>query len=199
MKAGTEIRGSKRDAAGATAARLLGMASAAALSCSNSIPDVRPPPFGPDPQQPQAARFFFPTGWGTAPAGNLLVVNGNFDHAFEGGTMLSVRSDYLTQFLGYYDSSRPLPDPVTCVPDFNNPGDPCPKPVSNAQLVAARAFAGAAMIGSYGGPPVTLTDAARRLRPFPGSPAHHRVLLGQVRADRRPPPHGRGPAGLHTR
>src|SRR5258708_26838523 len=191
MKAGTEIRGSKRDAAGATAARLLGMASAAALSCSNSIPDVRPPPFGPDPQQPQAARFFFPTGLGTAPAGNLLVVNGNFDHAFEGGTMLSVRSDYLTQFLGYYDSSRPLPDPVTCVPDFNNPGDPCPKPVSNAQLVAARAFAGAAMIGSYGRPPPPYTGPARPVRALPRSPPTPHGHAGPAAPGARPaPPRG---------
>src|SRR5258708_39104383 len=198
MKAGTEIRGSKRDAAGAIAATLLAIASAAALSCSNSIPDVRPPPFGPDPQQPQAARFFFPTGLGTAPAGNLLVVNGNFDHAFEGGPMLSVRSHYLTQFLGYYDSSRPLPDPVTCVPDFNNPGDPCPKPVSNAQLVAARAFAGAAMIGSYGGPPVTHTGAAGPLRAFTRSPGPHPGRSGPVAPGGSPPPHSAGAPAPHA-
>jgi hypothetical protein len=199
MKAGTEIRGSKRDAAGAIAATLLALASAAALSCSNSIPDVRPPPFGPDPQQPQAARFFFPTGLGTAPAGNLLVVNGNFDHAFEGGTILSIRPDYLTQFLGYYDSSRPLPDPVTCVPDFNNPGDPCRKPVSNAQLVAARAFAGAAMIGSYGGPLVTYTNASGRVRAFTGSRDTNEVDSVQVAADGSLSCNGGGPADVDCR
>src|ERR1700737_1121360 len=136
MQAGTEIRGSKQDAAGAIAATLLALALAGALSCSNSIPDVRPPPFGPDPAQPQPARFFFPTGLGATPSGNLLVVNGNFDHAFEGGTILSIDPAYLAKFLGYYDSSLPLPNPTTCVPNFNDPRDACPKPVSNAQLVA---------------------------------------------------------------
>src|ERR1700716_4116431 len=169
MRAGTEIRGSRQDAAAPPATPLRAPARPGAPSCANSIPDLRPPPFGPDPARPQAARFFFPTGMAATPAGNLLVVNGNFDHAFEGGTILSLDPAYLAQFLGYYDSSHPLPDPATCVPDFANPADPCRKPVSNAQLVQAKAFVGAAMIGSYGGPLLTYTDAAGRVRAFTGS------------------------------
>jgi hypothetical protein len=199
MQAGTEIRGSKQDAAGAIAATLLALALAGALSCSNSIPDVRPPPFGPDPAQPQPARFFFPTGLGATPSGNLLVVNGNFDHAFEGGTILSIDPAYLAKFLGYYDSSLPLPNPTTCVPNFNDPRDACPKPVSNAQLVADGAFKGAAMIGSYGGPLVTYTDAAGRVRAFTGSRDSNQVDSVQVAANGSLSCNGGGPADVDCR
>jgi hypothetical protein len=199
MRAGTEIRGSKQHAAAATATALLALALAGALSCGNSVPDLKPPPFGPDPARPQAARFFFPTGLAAAPSGHLLVVNGNFDHAFEGGTILSIDPAYLAQFLGYYDSSRALPDPTTCVPDFANPGDPCSKSVSNAQLVQAKAFVGAAMIGSYGGPLVTSTDAAGRVRAFTGSRDTNEVDAVQVAADGSLSCNGGGPADVDCR
>lgn len=178
MRAGTEIRGRGPRAARAAAA-LSALACAALLSCNTAVPDLRPPPFGPDTSNPQPSRFFFPTGLATAPSGHLLVVNGNFDHAFDGGTLLSLDPAWLSQFLGYYDSSRPLPDPATCVPDFTNPGDPCTKPLTNAQL----RFAGAAMIGSYGGPLAVYADAAGRVRAFTASRDGNRIHSVQVAAD----------------
>lgn len=196
MRAGFEIRGRGPSAARAAAA-LFALACAAQLSCNNSIPDLRPPPFGPDVSNPQPARFFFPTGLAVAPSGHLLVVNANFDHAFAGGTVLALDPAFVSQFFGYYDSTLPLPDPATCVPDFGNAGDPCPKPISNAQLQPH--FTGAAMIGSYGGPLAVFADATGRVRAFTASRDGNAVDAVQVAPDGSLSCNGGGPGDVDCR
>src|SRR5205823_5350617 len=57
------------------------------LACG-APPTVLPPPFG--EVGDQAPRLFFPTGMAVTSDGKLLVANGNFSHAFEAGTMVSL-------------------------------------------------------------------------------------------------------------
>jgi hypothetical protein len=124
---------------------------AGALSC-NPTPDRRPPPFGPDVEHPQAARLFFPTGMKVyKPTGKLLVVNGNFDHAFDGGTIVSFdpARDFQPYF-SYYDSNRALPA-TQLVP------------------VIAPLVRGVAMVGNYGGPLEIYADPTGRVRAFTAS------------------------------
>jgi hypothetical protein len=124
---------------------------AGALSC-NSTPDRRPPPFGPDVDRPQAARLFFPTGMKAyKPSGHLLVVNGNFDHAFDGGTIVSFDTfkDFQPYF-SYYDSNRGLPA-TQLVP------------------VITPLVKGVAMVGNYGGPLELYADPTGRVRAFTAS------------------------------
>jgi hypothetical protein len=126
---------------------------AAALACNNPTPDLRPPPFGPDTSHPQAARLFFPSGMNVyAPTGHLLVVNGNFDHAFDGGTIVSFdpAKDFQPYF-SYYDSSGALPA-TQLVP------------------VITPLIRGVAMVGNYGGPLVIYADpGGGRVRAFTAS------------------------------
>ena len=67
----------KKPAAGAIC-----LSALLALSCG-SPPEFLPPPFGPEGQGP--TRLFFPTGLAVLPDGSLLVANGNFNHAYDGG------------------------------------------------------------------------------------------------------------------
>ncbi|MFL5426172.1 MAG: hypothetical protein ACJ783_14145 [Myxococcales bacterium] len=70
---------------------LLLLACIAAIGCTTSPPELLPPPFGPDTSQPSPARLYWPTGLAMDPNGQfLLVANGNFDHAFAGGTIFSL-------------------------------------------------------------------------------------------------------------
>src|SRR5258706_10887116 len=112
-----------------------------AVACGTP-PEFLPPPFG--PQGPSNTRFFFPTGLAVLPDGSLLVGNGNFNHAFDGGTLVSVRKSYLDQFFAR-KLSCDLPAPVAACDDDvrNHPGD---------------VFGGAVMIGNYAGP-IALNDS----------------------------------------
>ncbi|GAC1608422.1 MAG: hypothetical protein NVS4B10_23720 [Myxococcales bacterium] len=135
------------------AASLAALLCAGALACNTSVPDLRPPPFGPDVARPQAARLFFPTGMKVhKPTGHLLVVNGNFDHAFDGGTIVSFDPirDFQTYF-SYYDSAGAVP-------------------AARLVLVVAPLIRGAAMVGNYGGPLEIYADpAGGRVRAFTAS------------------------------
>src|SRR5438132_5010744 len=73
------------------------------LLCACSFPPpptFLPPPFGPDPARPQAARFFYPTGIAIDPSGAWMVVsNSNADRLYDAGAIYSLRAaDLLTNF-----------------------------------------------------------------------------------------------------
>ncbi|HWE25031.1 MAG TPA: hypothetical protein VG496_13920 [Myxococcales bacterium] len=109
-------------------------------ACSNPPPVLYPPPFGPDPGNPEAARFFFPTGIAIDPTSTWIVVaNSNTDRQYDAGAVYSFRASDLT---GYF-----LCTPAGCPPS--------PPPVTLA--FPAASLAGKAMIGNFAGP-VVLTD-----------------------------------------
>ena len=76
----------------------------ASLLCACGIraaPTLLPPPFGPDPDKPEAARFFFPTGAAVDPSGSWLVVsNSNADRLYDAGAMYSLRIADLDKLAG---------------------------------------------------------------------------------------------------
>src|SRR3989441_4379545 len=115
------------------------VAAALLLGCNTNPPELLPPPFGPN--GPQPPRLFFPTGLAQADGGVLLVANGNFNRAFEAGTVVSIDRTYLDSLFGAdLDCSVPSPDPGC------NPQIPQDK------------FLGAVMIGNYAGPLVLNSD-----------------------------------------
>src|SRR6202012_3725318 len=58
------------------------------------LPVIQPPGFG-GGETPQAnSVFFFPSALAVLPDKTLLVANGNFSHAFAGGTLLSIKSGF---------------------------------------------------------------------------------------------------------
>ena len=59
-------------------------------------PEFLPPPFG--PSGPSPTRLFYPTGLAARSDGSLLVANGNFNHAYDGGTIVSIRKTYLDAY-----------------------------------------------------------------------------------------------------
>src|SRR5207244_11194577 len=76
----------------------------ASLLCACGIraaPTLLRPPFGPDPDKPEAARFFFPTGAAVDPSGSWLVVsNSNADRLYDAGAMYSLRIADLDKLAG---------------------------------------------------------------------------------------------------
>jgi YVTN family beta-propeller protein len=111
-------------------------AAALLAACNSTPPELLPPPFGPNGTQP--ARLFFPTGLAKTPDGTLLVANGNFNHAFDSGTVVSISRAYLdSKFRLGLDCDVPTPDPQ-CTPQI--PAD-----------------SGAVLIGNYAGP-LALSD-----------------------------------------
>jgi len=117
------------------------IAAAALLAACNTMPpEVLPPPFGPN--GPQAPRLFFPTGLAATPDGTLLVANGNFNHAYDSGTVLSVTQAFLDPlFLAKRDCDMSDQDPLW-------------DPQCLQQIPPA---AKAVLIGSYAGP-LALSD-----------------------------------------
>ncbi|MFL5421044.1 MAG: hypothetical protein ACJ79Y_09795 [Myxococcales bacterium] len=112
---------------------LLLLACIAAIRCTTTPPELLPPPFGPDTSQPSPARLYWPTGLAMDPNGQfLLVANGNFDHAFAGGTIFALKvakdpkNPKSDELLGQHGT-------VAFDPSFVFPG-------------------GAVMVGSYLGP-----------------------------------------------
>ncbi|HET9754401.1 MAG TPA: hypothetical protein VFP52_15620, partial [Myxococcales bacterium] len=112
----------------------LALAAALLAACNTGAPALLPPPFGPNGRQP--TRLFFPTGLAVAPDGTLLVANGNFNHAFDAGTVASIRKPYLDAlFSAHRDCDVAPPAPAGC-----------------DQANADVQFADAIMIGNYAGP-----------------------------------------------
>ncbi|HYZ90596.1 MAG TPA: hypothetical protein VE620_14970, partial [Myxococcales bacterium] len=105
-------------------------------------PTLLPPPFGPDPAHPEAARFFFPSGIAIDPASQWVVVaNANADRQFDAGAMYSLRASVLQ---GFFTTG-----PGTIAFDF----DPS-------------LLAGKAMMGNFAGP-LVLAGAGDATSPNP--------------------------------
>jgi hypothetical protein len=111
------------------------------VACENA-PTFLPPPFG--PQGKTNIRFFFPTGLAVLPDGSLVVANGNSNHAFDGGTLVSVKRKYLDAFFAGQ----------VCTSTSKT----CANGIDDVSLHNDDVFGGAVMIGSYAGP-VVLNDA----------------------------------------
>src|SRR3954466_3704776 len=118
----------------------LALVAALLAACNVAATELLPPPFGPNGRQP--ARLFFPTGLAVAPDGTLLVANGNFNQAFDAGTIASIRKSYLDAlFSAHRDCDVPPPAPAGC-------------DQANGDIQ----FVGAVMIGNYAGPLVLDSD-----------------------------------------
>jgi DNA-binding beta-propeller fold protein YncE len=114
---------------------------AALLAACSAPPPLLPPPFGPDTNAPKPPRLFFPTGLAVHPtSGHLLVVNGNFNHEFDSGTLVSIDPTYLADLF------------AGAVVHQGDPAYPMPVDLPNGVNDARNVFLGAVMIGSYGGP-----------------------------------------------
>jgi hypothetical protein len=105
------------------------------LAACGAPPTVLPPPFG--EVGDQTPRLFFPTGMAVTGDGKLLVANGNFNHAFEGGTVVSLQPAWI-------DSVFASTLRCETVAVGSNPACDFQIPTS--------AFLGVAMIGNYAGP-----------------------------------------------
>ena len=115
------------------------VAAALLIGCNTGPPELLPPPFGPD--GPKPPRLFFPTGLAQAPSGALLVANGNFNRAFEAGTVVAIDRAYLVSlFEANLDCDVAAPVPAC------NPQIPPDK------------FIGAVLIGNYAGPLALSSD-----------------------------------------
>ena len=108
-----------------------------AAACSLP-PEVLPPPFG--PEHPQDTHLFFPTGLAPTSAGALLVANGNFNHAYDAGTVVGLSPAFVW---GFFRPDPSVPgSPLSC--DLPNRPGGCDRPIPPD--------APAAMIGNYAGP-----------------------------------------------
>jgi hypothetical protein len=145
----------------------------ATLLCACSFPGpptLLPPPFGPNPANPEPARFFFPTGVAIAaqcpsgpsscgPAQWLIVSNSNADRQYDTGAMYSFRiADLLPLF-----ERDPALGPQTI--DF---------PIG--------ALAGKAMTGNYTGPMVVVgaCTAGQQCTSYTGSRDTNRLNAIEV-------------------
>ncbi|HEX9574204.1 MAG TPA: hypothetical protein VF994_08915 [Myxococcales bacterium] len=101
----------------------------ASLLCACSFPGpptLLPPPFGPDPDRPEPARFFFPTGI-AIDASWVVVTNSNADRLYDAGAMYSLRAADLAQYFP-------------------------PNPPRSTDSFPDSALAGKVIIGNYSGP-----------------------------------------------
>lgn len=136
------------------------LAALCVFSCGTP-PEFLPPPFG--PTGPGPTRLFFPTGLAALPDGSLVVANGNFNHAYDGGSLVTIRKSYLDAFFAKKlecqkvsppESRLSSPNPA-CVPGDARPVCACDDDVSTHP---ADVFGGAVIIGNYAGP-LALNDS----------------------------------------
>ena len=145
------------------------VAAALLLGCNTLPPELLPPPFGPD--GPKPPRLFFPTGLAAASNG-LLVANGNFNRAFEAGTVVQISGGYIDSLLkSTIDCDV---DPATL--------DQATKDACYPQIPPAE-FIGSAMIGNYAGPLALSSD---QTAVFTASRDTATINAVQVRATARP-------------
>jgi len=120
-------------------------AAALLAACNTRPPEVLPPPFGPN--GPQDPRLFFPTGLAAAPDGTLLVANGNFNHAYDSGTILTLSRTFLDSHF-----KPPTGPQLDCdIPDSDPRFAGCLVTIGPADVP------GAVLIGNYAGP-LALSD-----------------------------------------
>jgi len=117
--------------------------AALAAGCSTDPPQFLPPPFG--PAGPSPVRLFFPTGLAKTSEGHLLVANGNFNHAFDGGTVVGISRSYLDSVFLLRSAANAKLD---CGLATTDPGFDA----RCSQQIPQEQFTGAAMIGNYAGP-----------------------------------------------
>ena len=133
-----------------TASLLAAVCAVALCTACAEPPALLPPPFGPDQDAPKPTRLFFPTGLAVQPtSGHLLVVNGNFNHEFDSGTLVSLDPKYLADAFAAppADPSKPLEPLVQQIPAGHSASS---TPYCGGDKSGA--YCGAVMIGSYGGP-----------------------------------------------
>src|SRR5260370_34173262 len=118
--------------------KLLPPALLVVAACNTLPPQVLPPPFG--PATPQDAHLFFPTGLAATADGALLVANGNFNHAYDAGTVVGLAPDFVAGFFtrkltcnvpaGAAAGARAQPIPPPAPPGVigNYPRPPTPRP-----------------------------------------------------------------------
>jgi hypothetical protein len=112
------------------------LAVAALLAaCNTNPPQLLPPPFGPEGVQP--TRLFFPTGLASAADGTLAVANGNFNHLYDCGTMVTIQRTYID---GLFRQT------LDCDVDTNI------RPAACVQQNSQIQFGDARLIGNYAGP-----------------------------------------------
>jgi len=76
--------------------RRLLLAAGLLAACHTLPPEVLPPPWG--PVHAQDTHLFFPSGLAVTADGALLVANGNFNHAYDGGTVVGLSPDFIAGF-----------------------------------------------------------------------------------------------------
>jgi len=121
--------------------------------CNTLPPQVLPPPFG--PINTQDTHLFFPTGMAVTNDGALLVVNGNFNHAYDVGTVVGLDPGYVASF---YTRLAPNGQHYDCGVAAPSQGAQFEPPNCDTCDCNVPAQAPAVMIGNYAGP-ITL-DAA---------------------------------------
>lgn len=114
-------------------------------------PVFLPPPFG--PSGPSPTRLFFPTGLAKLPDGSLLIANGNGNHAYDGGSIVTMRKSYLDAFFAKQLQCQTLVPPEF---SFQSTPNPCDDDVGTHD---SEVFGGAVVIGNYAGP-LALNDTA---------------------------------------
>ena len=156
----------KKPAAGAIC-----LSALLALSCG-SPPEFLPPPFGPEGQGP--TRLFFPTGLAVLPDGSLLVANGNFNHAYDGGSLVSIKKSYLDAFFAKKLECQTVRAPEVALHFTSTPCD------DDVSTHPGDVFGGAVIIGNYAGP-VALNDSGTTA--FTGSRDTGRLNAVTVKPD----------------
>ena len=130
-------------------AAAVSLAALFAVSCGTP-PEFLPPPFGPSGRGP--TRLFFPTGLAALPDGSLVVANGNFNHAYDGGSLVTLRRSYLDAFFAKKLECQKVAPPEVALHFTANPCD------DDVSTHPDDVFGGAVVIGNYAGP-VALNDS----------------------------------------
>jgi hypothetical protein len=112
------------------------LVAALLAACNSTPPQLLPPPFG--PEAPGPTRLFFPTGLAKTNEGGLLIANGNFNHAYDAGTVVGLSRAFLDGiFRLKLDCGQATRDPA-CIRAI-----PQDRPTN---------LTGVVMIGNYAGP-----------------------------------------------
>jgi hypothetical protein len=123
------------------------VAAALLLGCNTLPPELLPPPFGPD--GPKPPRLFFPTGLAQTSNG-LLIANGNFNRAFEAGTVVHISRTYIQSLLaGTFDCDV---DPDSVDQANRAAFDAACHPQIPADQFIGNGDRKGVMIGNYAGP-----------------------------------------------
>jgi len=130
--------------------RLAALCAGLLCACSAPVnPALLPPPFGPDENNPEPPRLFFPTGIAIA-NGWVVVSNSNADRLYDAGATYALPAAELLRYFG----------PVSPVPACATDPTKCDAPFP------ASVVAGATITGNYTGPMV-----------FAAGPAPNQVSL----------------------